>query len=61
MLGEEHPERVHLAQEAADKPSGIIGTVMILVDQAAEPRIPGAPRAPRWWGGGHMTEALEFR
>ena len=61
MLDQEHPERVHLAQETADKPSGVIGTVMILVNQAAEPRIPRAPLATRRRGGGHMTEALEFR
>src|SRR5262245_16981599 len=34
---------------------------MILVNQAAEPRIPRPPLAPRRRSGGHMTEALEFR
>ena len=61
VLDQKHPERVHLAQQAAGKPSGIILTVMILVDQRAEPRIPRTPLAARRRGRGHMTEALEFR
>src|SRR5262252_300165 len=34
---------------------------MILIDQAAEPRIPRAPLASCRRCGRHMTEALEFR
>ena len=34
---------------------------MILVEQLAEPSIPRPPFPARRRGGGHMTEALEFR
>src|SRR4029450_1587861 len=61
MLDQAYPERVHLAQETADQPSGLIWTIMILVDKAAEPRIPRPPLATRRRSRGHMTEALEFR
>jgi hypothetical protein len=37
------PLRVHLAEETPDKSSGVIGSIMILVDQMAEPRIPRPP------------------
>src|SRR5215510_1320195 len=35
VLPQKDPQRVHLAQQAAGKPSGVIGAVMILLDQLA--------------------------
>jgi len=61
MLCQKHPERVHLAQQAAGKPPGLIVPVMILVDQFAEPGVPGTPLAPSGWGRGHMTQTLQLR
>ena len=60
VLGQKHPERVHLAQQAAGKPSGLIGAVMILVNPLAEPGIPRPPLPARGWGGGHMAEPLQL-
>ena len=60
MLGEKDPQGVHLAQQAAGKPPGVIRRVMILVDQLAEPGIPRPPLPARGWGCGHMTETLQL-
>ncbi len=58
LLGEKDPEGVHLSQQAAGKPSGVIGAVMILLDQLAEPGVPCAPLPPSRRGGGHVAQAL---
>src|SRR5262244_2563900 len=58
VRAQEHPERVHLAQQTAGKPPGLIGTVMILVNQLAEASIPRPPFPARRWGRGHMTQPL---
>ena len=60
VLEQEYPERVPLAEETPDKSSGVIGPIMILVDQVAEPRIPRPPLPTGRWRSGHMTQALEF-
>ena len=58
VVGEKDPERVHLPQQAAGKPSRVIVTVMILVNQLAQPGIPRPPLPTRGWGCGHMAQAV---
>ncbi len=60
VLSQEYPERVYLAEETADQSPGVIGPIMLLINQAAEPRIPCPPLPACRWSGGHMTQALEF-
>ena len=60
MLGKKHPERVHLAQQAAGKLPCVIVPVMILVNQTAQPGIPRAPLPTRGRRCGHMTQALQL-
>src|SRR2546423_14577986 len=61
MMGQEHPEGIHLAQEAAGKPARIVLAVMMPVDQGAQPSIPGPPCTTRGRGSGHMAQALQLR
>ena len=61
VLGKKDPQRVHLPQQAAGEPSGVIRSVMILLNQLAEPSVPGPPLSTRGWGRGHMTQTLQLR
>src|SRR2546421_7703736 len=58
VVGEKDPQRVHLPQQAAGKPSRVIGAIMILRNQATQPSVPGPPFSPRRWGRGHMAHTL---
>ena len=60
MVGEKDPERVHLPQQAAGKPPGVIGVVMILVDELTQPGIPRSPLPACGGSRGHMTEPLQL-
>jgi hypothetical protein len=60
MVGKKDPERIHLAEQAADKLPCVVLPLMILVNQFAEARVPRPPLAPRGRGGGHMTETLQL-
>ena len=60
MLGEKHPERVHLSQQATGKASCVIGAIMILLNQSAQASVPRSPFPPRWWGRGHVAQALQL-
>jgi len=47
VLGEEDPQRVHLAEQAACTLPRLILTVRILVDEVTQPRIPRPPLPAR--------------
>jgi hypothetical protein len=61
MVGEKDPQRVHLPQQAAGKPSSVIGAVMILVNQTAQACVPGPPFPTRRRSWGHMATAVATR
>ena len=52
VVGEKDPQRVHLPQQAAGKPSRVIVPVVVLLDQLTQPSIPGSPFPP---GGGAVA------
>jgi hypothetical protein len=60
VLCQKDPEGGHLPQQAASEPSCLIGTIMILLDQAAQTSVPGSPLASSGWGSGHMTQAVQL-
>ena len=59
-LHQKDPEGIHLPQQATAQAARVIGPVMILVDQLAEPRIPGSPLSTRGRSRGHAAEPLQL-
>ena len=55
MLTQEDPQRGHLALQASGQAPGIIGPLMVALDQGAQPGLPGAPLAPGRWRFGHVA------
>src|SRR5262249_60286790 len=43
VVRQEHPEGVHLAQQATREPARVTLSIMILVDQLTQPGVPGPP------------------
>jgi hypothetical protein len=55
MLTQEDPQRGQLALQASGQAPGIIGSLMLAIDQVAKPCIPGAPLATGRRRFGHVT------
>src|SRR5262249_34688836 len=60
VLGEKDPQRVHLSQQATGELSGLVLTIMIVVDEPTESGIPGPPCSPGGRGLRHMTQPLQL-
>ena len=59
-LGQKHPQRVSLPQQATREPSCIVLPVMILLDQFTQPGISDPPFSTGRRGLGHMTPPLQL-
>src|SRR5262249_35331544 len=46
LLRKKDPQGLHLPEQAPRQPAGVIGSIVILVDQAAHTSVPGAPLTP---------------
>jgi hypothetical protein len=58
VLDQQQLERIQLAYQAAGKPPGLIGAVVILGNPLTEPCLPRPPLSARGWSRGPMAEAL---
>ena len=58
VVGQKHPQRVHLPEPAAPQPAGIVLALIVLVDQLPPPGIPRPPLPARGWGCRHRTATL---